>query len=182
MRMLIWLNGPFGIGKTATAEALVRALPQALLFDPERLGAVLRPMLATVETVEDFQDLRPWRRLVVETARVLRETYGCPLIMPMTVLRRDYLAELSAGLRQVDAELYCFRLVAPEAVLRARIVGRADVDGPHAWCLGHLADGLRLMGDPAYGVAIPTADRRPAEVAAAILAHVIRVDEPLHSD
>ena len=53
-----------------------------------------------MDPVTDFQDLRPWRRLVIETARVLRETYDCPLVMPMTVARRDYLEEIAAGLRR----------------------------------------------------------------------------------
>jgi hypothetical protein len=33
--MLIWLNGPFGVGKTATARALLQQLPGALLYDHE---------------------------------------------------------------------------------------------------------------------------------------------------
>ena len=134
---------------------MVERLPGAVLYDPEPLGAALRPMLASIDPVVDFQDLRPWRQLVVDTARVLRETYARPLVMPMTVLRLDYLEELMAGLQQVDEELHCFRLVAPELVLRARILGRPDGDGPHAWCLEHLADGVRLMRDdrvPGSGV------------------------------
>jgi hypothetical protein len=170
--MLVWLNGPFGIGKTVTAHALVERLPQAILYDPEPLGAVLRPMLASVDPVIDFQDLRPWRQLVVDTARVLRQTYACPLVMPMTVLRRDYLEELMDGLHQVDEELHCFRLVAPEPVLRARILNRPDENGPHTWCLEHLAHGVQVMRDPAYGLAIPTEERRPEDVAALILAQL----------
>ena len=60
--MLIWLNGPFGVGKTSTAEALIKRLPCAALFDPEPVASMLRHLLRSVEPVDDFQDLAAWRR------------------------------------------------------------------------------------------------------------------------
>ena len=56
--VIIWLNGPFGIGKSTTAQALLRRLPQAVLFDPEPFGAALRSTVANIETAADFQDLQ----------------------------------------------------------------------------------------------------------------------------
>jgi hypothetical protein len=58
--VIIWLNGPFGIGKTTTAHACLRRLPQAVLFDPEPFGTALRHTVESVETVTDLQDLRGW--------------------------------------------------------------------------------------------------------------------------
>jgi hypothetical protein len=110
--------------------------------------------------------------LVIETARVLRAAYGCTLVMPMTVWRRDYFAAFKAGLREVDPELQCFRLTAAEEVLRARILGRPTDDGPHDWCLAHLPAGLALMRDEAFGEAVATDGRTPEEVAEAILARL----------
>ena len=40
-RMIIWLNGPFGVGKTAVARALLEAKPDWALLDPEVRGAEL---------------------------------------------------------------------------------------------------------------------------------------------
>ncbi len=100
--MIIWLNGPFGIGKTTTAQALVRHLPGALLFDPQPFGAALRTSVATVETAPDFQDLRAWPMLRAGTARVLRSTCGCSLVMPLTVWRRPTAEAVLVGLRNVD--------------------------------------------------------------------------------
>ena len=59
-RLIIWLNRPFGVGKSTTAHALLRRLPQAVLFDPEPCGTALRDTMANVQTAADFQDLRPW--------------------------------------------------------------------------------------------------------------------------
>jgi len=60
--VIIWLNGPFGIGKSTTTRALLRRLPEAVLFDPEPFGAALRSTVANVETAADFQDLRAGRQ------------------------------------------------------------------------------------------------------------------------
>ena len=73
--VIIWLNGPFGVGKTTTAEALLRRLPRAVLFDPEPFGTALRHTVANVATAVDFQDLPGWPTLVVETARILRRLH-----------------------------------------------------------------------------------------------------------
>jgi hypothetical protein len=163
--MIVWLNGPFGIGKTTTARALVRRLEGALLYDPEIVGGALRQMVVEVDAADDFQDLRAWRRLVVESARVLRTTYDRTLVVPMTVWRGAYLAELADGFRSIDPDLHCLRLTAPEAALRARILGRPEEEGPHDWALGHLAEGLELMHDPRAGEEVVTADRTPDEIA-----------------
>ncbi|MFZ0324133.1 MAG: hypothetical protein WAN48_08395, partial [Actinomycetes bacterium] len=62
--MILWLNGPFGGGKTSTAEALAAARPQWRVFDPEVVGYFLRAALPDVTDVDDFQDLPAWRPLV----------------------------------------------------------------------------------------------------------------------
>jgi len=173
--MIIWLNGPFGIGKTSTAHALLRRLPAALLYDPEPFGAALRKTVATFEAAADFQELRAWPSLVVETARVLSDTYGRPLVLPLTVWRRSTVEVLLSGLRAIDPDVRPFRLVASEAVLRARIMGRPVAEGSHAWCLTHLDAGLQMMGDAAFGEAIRTEGQTPDQVANTILE---RVSEP----
>ncbi|GAA5154031.1 hypothetical protein GCM10023321_25230 [Pseudonocardia eucalypti] len=40
--MLMWINGPFGGGKTQTACELHRRLPGSLVCDPEEVGYGLR--------------------------------------------------------------------------------------------------------------------------------------------
>jgi hypothetical protein len=65
--VIIWLNGTFGAGKTATAKELLPLVPDTRLFDPETVGYMLRPNLAD-RPVSDFQHWPPWRTLVVATA------------------------------------------------------------------------------------------------------------------
>jgi ribosomal protein S18 acetylase RimI-like enzyme len=129
----------------------------------------LRRTIANVETAADFQDLRGWPALVVETARILREAYAETLIMPLTVLKAASAESLAAGLATVDADVRRYRLVAHTATLRARILHRAETDGPHAWCLDHLEAGVLLMASAVFGEAVPTDNRDAERVADHIL-------------
>jgi hypothetical protein len=81
--MMIWINGAFGAGKTTLAEELHRRLPDALLFDPEYVGYLLRMWLPVPDS-GDFQDIPLWRRLTAEFATGMTADYGRTLIIPMT--------------------------------------------------------------------------------------------------
>jgi cytidylate kinase len=55
--MIIWVDGPFGAGKTTLVEELSKRLGTAVTVDPELLGFVLKRMVPPAPT-GDFQDLR----------------------------------------------------------------------------------------------------------------------------
>jgi adenylate kinase family enzyme len=164
--MMIFLNGPFGVGKTTTARLLVERIPHARLYDPEHVGAILRATLGKIERVSDYQDHRLWPRLTVEGARLLWVTSRRPLVIPMTIARRDRFDFITSRLRRINPDLLCVRLTASREVLKQRILGSSE--GQH-WRLDHLDEGMALSGDPAFGQEIPTEGRIPAEVADVIM-------------
>jgi hypothetical protein len=55
----------------------------------------------------DFQDLPSWRELVIATALSLRKHHAATLIVPMTLINDDYLAEILGGLRARGEEICC---------------------------------------------------------------------------
>lgn len=66
-RVIIWLNGAFGAGKTTTCSHLVRLVPGAHVFDTEQVGFMLGHVLHEAVPVRDFQEWppggrSPWRR------------------------------------------------------------------------------------------------------------------------
>ena len=42
MRVIIWINGPFGAGKTTVTKQLLQARPALATFDTEHVGYLLR--------------------------------------------------------------------------------------------------------------------------------------------
>lgn len=59
--VIVWLNGPFGGGKTQTAYEMHRRLPGSVVCDPEHVGFGLHRMLPPALR-GDFQDLAAWRQ------------------------------------------------------------------------------------------------------------------------
>jgi hypothetical protein len=59
--VLLWINGPFGGGKTATAYELHRRLDQSVVCDPEHLGYGLHRMLPP-DLRTNFQSFAAWRQ------------------------------------------------------------------------------------------------------------------------
>jgi hypothetical protein len=116
--MLIWLNGPFGGGKTQTAHELSRRLPGSVICDPEHAGFGLRRMLPP-ELRGDFQELAAWRAGVVEVLDLTLREHKGPVIAPMTVTEPKYFEETVGRLHTLGHEVHHFSLLARrETVLR----------------------------------------------------------------
>ncbi len=116
--MLIWLNGPFGGGKTQTAAELLRRLPGSLVCDPEQVGFGLQRM-APRGAMADFQDLAAWRQGVFEVLDLAVRRHPGPVIVPMTLVDPGYFDEVVGRLRRTGHDVKHFALLAErETVLR----------------------------------------------------------------
>ena len=148
---VLWLNGPFGVGKTTVA----RLLTNRRLVDPERIGFVMR---RTLWRGRDYQDVALWRRLVVRQVR--RAARKGPVVVPMTIVRRDVLDEVIGRLDGVRL----VALVAPRDVIAAR----ADADrldpGAKQWRLDNLDRCVTAFADPSFGEHVD-ATRPPEAIA-----------------
>lgn len=144
VRVIIWLNGTHGAGKTTTSALLQPLIRDSRVFDAEKVGETLMDITPGLPATDNFQHWAPWRPLVVETAfRVLGFTGGT-LVMPMTVLVEEYWREISSGLAQHAIPVRHFVLHADTDTLRDRIQ-RAGV-GPSPFRFAYLeayAEALR---------------------------------------
>lgn len=87
--MIIWINGPFGSGKTHTAHELKRRLNDSIIFDPEDVGYFIRNRMIHEGDFIDFQDYKLWR----DSIRFFLESLddNRTVIVPMTVTNKTYL-------------------------------------------------------------------------------------------
>ncbi|QQQ79794.1 AAA family ATPase [Saccharothrix sp. 6-C] len=116
--MLLWINGPFGGGKTQTAHELRRRLPGSFLSDPEHVGFALHRMTPPALR-GDFQDLASWRRGVVEVLDRAASGHDGVVVVPMTVVEPAYFREIVGGLRDRGHDVRHFALLAErETVVR----------------------------------------------------------------
>ncbi|MEU6660256.1 NUDIX domain-containing protein [Streptomyces sp. NPDC046821] len=124
--MIVWINGAFGAGKTTTARELIELIPNSTLFDPEEIAGEVARLLPAKHLAEvaDIQDLRIWRRLVVDTAAALLAEVGGVLVVPGTLLRQDYRDEIFGGLAARRIPVRHVLLAPAETILRERTAQR----------------------------------------------------------
>jgi len=130
--MMIWINGAFGAGKTTLAEEMHRRLPDALAFDPEYVGYILRQWVPT-PTSGDFQDIPLWRKLVAEFAIGMAADYGHVLIIPMTLANPVYRDEIFGLIGKAGERIVHVFLDVPPEELHRRIDAQVlHEDNPEA--------------------------------------------------
>jgi predicted kinase len=171
--VIIWLNGAFGAGKTTLAKELHQRLPDAVVYDPEDVGLMLWKWMPPNS---DFQDLPSWRELVVAAALSLCKHHTDTLIVPMSLVRDAYRAEILGGLTDAGEEVLHVFLEADASVLTERIMTRAPIPDNPETGQSALEWALRRM-DPAAaarqpdGTLVLRSDRlTPAELADEVLA------------
>jgi hypothetical protein len=126
--MLLWINGPFGGGKTQTAYEIQRRLPGSVVCDPEEVGFGLHRMTPSYLR-HDFQDHPSWRQGVFEVLDEVLTRHGGIVIAPMTIVEPQYYEETVGRLRGRGHDVRHFALLADRTTvlrrLRERGVGRA---------------------------------------------------------
>jgi hypothetical protein len=163
--MLVWINGPFGGGKTATAYELNRRLPGGAVCDPEHVGFGMRRMLP-VSLRRNFQDLPAWRHAVHELLRLTLTEFDGPVIAPMTLVDPGYFQEIIARLRDEGFPVHHFALLAEPATVRHRLRHRGL--GRARWAVGRLDECLTRLREPEFAQHIHTDRLTVAQVADAI--------------
>ena len=175
MPVIIWINGGFGAGKTTLAEELHRRLPDAVVYNPEDVGIMLWKWLPSDG---DFQHMASWRELVVATALSLRRHHADTLIVPMSLIRDAYRAEILGALAGAGEEVLHVFLEADADVLRDRLDARVDIPGnPEAnqsareWALSRIDAAMVAAARQPGGTLMLRSDRlTPAELADEVLA------------
>ncbi|MEV6578344.1 AAA family ATPase [Streptomyces sp. NPDC051582] len=123
--MIIWINGPFGGGKTQTAYELHRRLPGSVVCDPEHVGFGLHRMMPPALR-GDFQDLPAWRQGVFEVLELAAEGHAGPgpVLVPMTVTEPRHFAETVGRLRGAGHDVRHFALLAERRTVLRRLSER----------------------------------------------------------
>jgi broad-specificity NMP kinase len=149
---ILWLNGPFGVGKTTVATLLT----DRRLVDPERIGFVMR---RTFWRGRDYQDVPLWRKLTVRQVR--RASRRGPIVVPMTIVNRTVLDEVIGKIDGVRV----VALLAPRDEIVRRIAGDTRDPAAHDWRVEQIDRCLAAFADPAFGVHVDTVGKTPEQIA-----------------
>jgi hypothetical protein len=167
--VLLWINGPFGGGKTQTAYELHRRLPGSVVCDPEEVGFGLHRMTPRALR-SDFQDLAAWRAGVREVLDLVLRRHDGPVIAPMTLVHPGYFAEVLGRLRADGHEVRHFALLAQRETVLRRLRERGWGFGLkwESFAVAKLDECLERLQGPEFAEHIRTDDLPVRDVAARI--------------
>jgi hypothetical protein len=164
--VLVWINGPFGGGKTAVAVDLQRRLPESVICDPEHLCFGLHRMLPPALRT-DFQDLQAWRSGVREVLDLVARKHQGPVIVPMTLTDPRYFTQIVGRLRDDGLDVRHFALLAERATVLRRLNRRGFGFGLklERWAVDRLDDCLARLHEPEFAHHIHTDQQTVPQVA-----------------
>jgi hypothetical protein len=164
--MLVWINGPCGVGKTATAFELHRRLPGSIVCDPAHVGYGMRRMLPASLQCE-WQDIPPWRQAVRELLRLTLAGHDGPVIAPMMLVNPGHFQEIIGGLRDDGFRLHHYALLAEPSTVVRRLHSRSLGLEPRTqpWEVDRLDEWLEQLRQPEFAEHIDTEHRSVAQVA-----------------
>jgi hypothetical protein len=151
---IIWINGPFGVGKTTLARHLAAAIGQSIILDPERLGHMLWDQIPAVFHAEEFEFEPVWRKTLLCMLQSTARTYDWPIIVPMTIARPQVHDEIIGGLAQAGVSVSQFTLLAEPKNILARLQARGD--GPESWEARQVARCVDELRHPRYAEHVDT--------------------------
>lgn len=152
-RMLIWINGPFGVGKTQLAFELHLRLADSFVCDPEYIGYTLFKTIPP-NIRGNFQDLTLWREFTYKTLQYVLHQYSGPVIVPMTVYNSKYLDEIVGKLRADGFNVHHFTLLASRKTILKRLSKRFE--GSKSWAAAQVERCLDALHKQEFALHIDT--------------------------
>lgn len=144
--MIIWLNGPFGGGKTHVAYELHRRLPNSTIFDPEEVGFFIRSKMIIEGDLPDFKDYSLWRYSTNYFLKNL-DNDDRVIIVPMTLTNKEFYNEILEPLKERHKIVH-ITLLASEDVIKKRLLKRGD--SKNSWTYKLVNDCLVELNDKFY--------------------------------
>ena len=133
--MILWLNGPYGVGKSTLAEALRAMRPDSMIFDAEQVGNAIRDNLPERCFHETFEEYEMW--LDVCVGLLMEASCACsgPVLVPMT-LKLPQSLRMFVRLKDAGVEVRHILLTADEDEILRRIMARGEEE--NSWCARHI--------------------------------------------
>ncbi len=133
--MVIFLSGPYGVGKSTVAEALAPKM-NALIFDAEAVGNAVRDNYPDWPFGAIFEDYPLWAEFCVRLLRELHARYGRDILVPMTLRRESSRVSLIDRLTEAGVAARLIVLTASHRTVHDRILARGE--GEDCWCMQHI--------------------------------------------
>ncbi|MBQ8556017.1 MAG: AAA family ATPase [Clostridia bacterium] len=163
--MILWLNGPYGVGKSTLAETLHVALPDSFIFDAEQVGNAIRDNMPEAFYHETFEEYPLWRETCVRLLADISRSHEGHVLVPMTLMHPASM-DIFAHLKAEAADVRHVILKAEAEAVHRRILMRGEE--PDCWCARQTARCLDAQMNMPCDLRLP-ADDTPESLAKIVI-------------
>ena len=133
--MIIWISGPYGVGKSTLAEAMAVKMENAFIFDAEEVGNAVRENYPNCPYGYIFEDYPLWGEFCYMVLKDVHEKFHKDILVPMTLVRKESYRIIEKLLRDgIDTRLIV--LEASYQTIHDRILARGEEEG--CWCMENI--------------------------------------------
>ena len=133
--MIIWISGPYGVGKSILAEAMAAKMNNALIFDAEEVGNAVRENYPDCPYGYIFEDYPLWGEFCYLLLNDVHERFHKDILVPMTLLRAESYSIIEK-LLQDGIDTLLIVLEASSQTVHDRILARGEEEG--CWCMENI--------------------------------------------
>ena len=163
--MVIWISGPYGVGKSTLAENLCERLGNALIFDAEAVGNAVRDNYPDHPYGYIFEDYPLWGEFCCRLIKDIHENFRSSIIVPMTLLRQESYSIIE-NLMKAGIDTKLIVLEASHQTVHDRILERGEKEG--CWCMENIE--LSREGSSSLpGIHITTDDKTVSALTECVL-------------
>lgn len=167
--MIIWISGPYGVGKSTLAETMAEKMENALIFDAEEVGNAVRENYPDCPYGYIFEDYPLWSEFCCMLLKDIHEKFQKDILVPMTLLREKSYGIIEK-LNRDGIQTYLVVLEASYQTVHDRILARGEEEG--CWCMENIE--LAREGSVTLpGIHIQTDNRTVAELAAFVMEELL---------
>ena len=170
--MIIWISGPYGVGKTTLAELLKVRMGNAVVFDAEAVGNAVRDNYPGCPNGFVFEDYPLWHTFCFQLLKDVHERCQQTILVPMTLVRKESF-RIIRRLRRAGIDTKLVILEASHQAVHDRILARGEIES--CWCMEQIE--LSSAGASALpGLHVPTDGKPAAQVCEDVFALISQAE------
>lgn len=163
--MIIWISGPYGVGKSTLAQVLAGRMENALIFDAEEVGNAVRGNYPDCPYGYIFEDYPLWGEFCYKLLKDIHNNFKKDILVPMTLVRSGSYQMIEALVRD-GIETFLIVLEASYESIHERILARGEEE--ECWCMKNIE--MARSGCAALpGIHIDTDGRDVEELACTVM-------------
>ena len=167
--MIIWISGPYGVGKSTLAKHLADRVENACIFDAEEVGNAVRETYPEAPSGVIFEDYPLWGEFCYQLLKDIHKTTGKNIIVPMTLIRKESY-KIIKKLRRAGIVTKLIVLEASYQTVHDRILMRGEKEG--CWCMQNI-EASRAGAIALPGIHIPTDGKTVNEIGESVLTRIV---------